>query len=1208
MNSIVLLCAAGMAVVSGTAESPWRIMVAIEPSTTEQLALVDFQRYIGQVTGVVPEVLSPEAWEKTGEPAVVIGTLEGQPAFTDLDLDANSLGEQGYYIGPLPGACEGTIAVVGATPRGVVYGLYGLLREMGFGFYLGSEYAPEELPKSVLAEPIVRSPIWRVRGVLPWYNFFNSPTTWDPVDHRAFVDQLVRSGASFLGFHTYDHEPFAAYEEDLEMKWGGRLLNTASATWGTNPLATEDFGFGTDKLFADDYFGAATTLMDINDDEAIRLEQRIMREALEYAHKRGLETAIGFEMHGDPFNPHDRDVFINRINRLLDLYPTADYIWIWQAETRGAQGYRPNYFLHILGDRLDPWSPLSLYGMARREVFRRIVYEQRGAAPFYQDNEDGRKARAIEGARLEQFSHLAYRVMNQREHAPRLVISGWGGEDRIMSAEYYEGLDKLLPESVGFSSLDHITPRPQVDSIYNELPYERERWPIPWLENDGDMWQPQPYVERFENMARFIEEGGSQGVLGIHWRSREVEKNLAYLVDYAWNPQLTRDSFFRDVARRSYGPEVAEPMADILKRLDAMGYRWVGGHGQAECAPFTWGPGEVDKAAELEAFRLETAAHLPEAVGHGRARLEWLLARMDWVLAYYQAETAAVQARGLVNQAEAAEGTEQIHLAQEALSLLESGDLGAALQAYARRVSTRGEYGVLATVNTKAVVDWRGIRDRALELANVEDYVESRDWNTESAIILPRLIASAPEGTDLTFEPYVLGGGEAWLHYRPLKENEWKTVKLESRRGWVKQAVLPADDMVQPGIIYAFSFSPDPDSLFAGPARGVTVHPVFPPLAEPSPIREPGEPASLQVTINTSGDFPVMLTWEDCFEANYFRVIRNGEPLLETAAPFLPDVPDEAEGTYRIEAVRDGSVIARSETIPYRIEEGTVDERFDLRSRVTRAMVRLTWPAPSTPRIAEFHLYRVNVETGSEERIANIPAARFGEHEYQDHPEDGEWTYRLVPVDPTESRGPTSEVTINYPPAAHAEPALDAPLTSLPEGGRVEGNVTFTDEGAQIRNGAVLLDACEDYQLEGGMTLAFEFRVDTMTEMPVILSHGVWSDDGWLAQVYGGQLKISAAFDQVVGPNLVRTEPVEVIGPNVQTGVWYQVHFVFDGQEMHLTVNGDDFTSIAAEGTPLATTHPLRLGRYADPGPQFVFNGMLRNVRIYPDVVFDLDE
>ena len=100
---------------------------------------------------------------------------------------------------------------------------------------------------------------------------------------------------------------------------------------------------------------------------------------------------------------------------------------------------------HPLRDLFAPGSALENYGLARREVFRRVVEEARGERPFYQDTEAGRSARAREGARLEQFAQLALRALAHRRQPPRLVISGWGGDERLLSAEYYDGLDQLLP-------------------------------------------------------------------------------------------------------------------------------------------------------------------------------------------------------------------------------------------------------------------------------------------------------------------------------------------------------------------------------------------------------------------------------------------------------------------------------------------------------------------------------------------------------------------------------------------------------------------------------------------------------------------------------------------------------------------------------------------------------------------------------------------
>jgi len=106
-----------------------------------------------------------------------------------------------------------TVTVAGGTPQGVVNGVYGLLRALGYRFYLGSESAPaalpEELPGTV---PIEGSPVFSVRGVLPWYNFFDSPTAWDPMDHRALVDQLIADSPVPRGASPAVISPHAGYE------------------------------------------------------------------------------------------------------------------------------------------------------------------------------------------------------------------------------------------------------------------------------------------------------------------------------------------------------------------------------------------------------------------------------------------------------------------------------------------------------------------------------------------------------------------------------------------------------------------------------------------------------------------------------------------------------------------------------------------------------------------------------------------------------------------------------------------------------------------------------------------------------------------------------------------------------------------------------------------------------------------------------------
>ena len=64
---------------------------------------------------------------------------------------------------------------------------------------------PPRLPDDL---NVTATPAFATRGSLPWYNFLNSPTTWNRDDYRYFFDQMAKMRMNFVGFHSYDSEPF----------------------------------------------------------------------------------------------------------------------------------------------------------------------------------------------------------------------------------------------------------------------------------------------------------------------------------------------------------------------------------------------------------------------------------------------------------------------------------------------------------------------------------------------------------------------------------------------------------------------------------------------------------------------------------------------------------------------------------------------------------------------------------------------------------------------------------------------------------------------------------------------------------------------------------------------------------------------------------------------------------------------------------------
>ena len=126
----------------------------------------------------------------------------------------------------------------------------------------------------------------------------------------------------------------------------------------------------------------------------------------------------------DPESVTAKDILEARLASLLEAYPMVDYVWLWEDEGMSWASQKANV-------------PLSV-------------------TPFKQ----------------------AYDFLKRHAPEKRLVISGWGGVVR-----HFAQFHKALPEDIVFSSLSDNLGWDPVSEEYAKLE-GRERWPIPWLEDD----------------------------------------------------------------------------------------------------------------------------------------------------------------------------------------------------------------------------------------------------------------------------------------------------------------------------------------------------------------------------------------------------------------------------------------------------------------------------------------------------------------------------------------------------------------------------------------------------------------------------------------------------------------------------------------------------------------------------------------------------
>jgi hypothetical protein len=451
---------------------------------------------------------------------------------------------EAYEIAQSSGdAAPARVTLTGATSQAVMYAVSDFLDRQGAYFGLDGEVYPLDAASSINLPPPgypwQAQPRFSVRGLVPWPDFLNCITVFNREDLRAYLEAMLRMRFNSLGIHVYSgiNQWTESY---LSFEYGGvghlAFTDTTSThRWGYLPQRTASYGMGSSEFYDGEVFGSEATTKARNCFEAAELAQQLWRESFEYAAKLGIRTGVGFEPYMvpdeifratppearveqkdsatpnpriDPESIAARDILETRLGRLLETYPTVDYVWLWEDEGMSWASQKSGV-------------PLS-------------------TTPFKQAHDF------------------------LRRHAPkkRLVISGWGGVVR-----HFAAFHRALPEDIIFSSLSDQLGWDPVSEEFAKLE-GRERWPIPWLEDDPGMWLPQFHVHRFVRDMDRAEQFGCQGLLGIHWRHRIMDINAGFQSRYSWDKSLKPEDHYRAYARALIRPPAAEKVAQILNETD----------------------------------------------------------------------------------------------------------------------------------------------------------------------------------------------------------------------------------------------------------------------------------------------------------------------------------------------------------------------------------------------------------------------------------------------------------------------------------------------------------------------------------------------------------------------------------------------------------------------------------------------------------------
>ena len=196
--------------------------------------------------------------------------------------------------------------IVGSDSAGVVYGVYGLLKRLGYGFYLSYDTVPAVGDRTFAFDhwDVADYPLVPNRIVFDWHNFLSGCSTWNLADWQSWIIQSQKMGYNAIMVHAYGNNPMAGFQFAGQQKPVGYLSSTrVGRDWSTNHVNDVRRLWGGD-VFAEPVFGSVAAIKG-TDAERTQAAQQMMEQVFATAERRGVRVVFAVDVDTTSANPQE---------------------------------------------------------------------------------------------------------------------------------------------------------------------------------------------------------------------------------------------------------------------------------------------------------------------------------------------------------------------------------------------------------------------------------------------------------------------------------------------------------------------------------------------------------------------------------------------------------------------------------------------------------------------------------------------------------------------------------------------------------------------------------------------------------------------------------------------------------------------------------------------------------------------------------------
>jgi hypothetical protein len=543
------------------------IQLPEKASSIERTAAEELARHL--------RLLHPDtAFDLNADPAermIRLGTPQSAPEILPQVGADKVRGPESFVVTTATVDGKETGIILGADPQGVLYGVYGLLEKLGFGFFLSFDALPQPSGKPFNFEGwnLENHPTTPIRIVFNWHNFLSGCSGWDLEQWTSWIDQSQKAGYNTIMVHAYGNNPMFSFTFNGKEKPVGYLTSSVKGRdWSVNHV-NDVRRLAGGSVFDKPTFGSAAALAP--DDQRVHAATELMRNTFEHARKRGVKVNFAVDFDLPSCNPQSLVTTLDPADRFV-----IRGIWIarpdtpagyefYKAQAQSIVEHYPQVTTLTLWCRRNDGHPGATWPELKKGEMPES-WQQEYDARVRQDSSVEKLHQSVPAFGMAKVAAAWRKALDELGRSDiNLALGSWG-------FTWVDACARFLPEPVKLIALDYDVTHGPGEFRNPAIRQRLERSvqpgrfiPVIWAHHDDGQYIGAP-LRLYQKFGSELETWRAGGFGIIHWMTHPLDLFFASHSRQTWAATLDEDARATAgwMAARCFGPANREIMGAYL--------------------------------------------------------------------------------------------------------------------------------------------------------------------------------------------------------------------------------------------------------------------------------------------------------------------------------------------------------------------------------------------------------------------------------------------------------------------------------------------------------------------------------------------------------------------------------------------------------------------------------------------------------------------